>query len=68
MCDPVLVHEMHTIYQFAIVCVVFFWENVVKQTRAKTIEIQQELPGLVPACELLSDVAQGAVKGTREIM
>jgi len=68
MCDPVLVHETHTIYQFAIVCVVFFWEDVVKQTRAKTIEIQQELPGLVPTCELLSNVARGAVEGTREIM
>jgi len=63
--DSVLVHEMHTIYQFAIVHVVFFWEDVVKKTRAKTIEIQQELPGLVPACELLSDVARGAVEGTR---
>jgi hypothetical protein len=63
--DPVLVHETHTIYQFAIVRVVFFWEETVKKTRAKTIEIQQELPGLVPAYELLSDVARGAVKGTR---
>jgi len=66
--DPVLVHEMHAVYQFAIVYVVFFWEDVVKQTRAKTIEIQQELLGLVPACELLSDVVRGAVEGTREIM
>jgi len=48
---------MHAIYQFAIVHVVFFWEDVVKKTRAKTIEIQQELPGLVPTYELLCDVA-----------
>ena len=42
--------------------------DIVKQARAKTIEIQQELLGLIPACELLSDVAQGVVEGTREIM
>jgi hypothetical protein len=42
--------------------------DIVKQARAKTIEIQQELLGLVPACELLSDVARGVVEGTREIM
>jgi hypothetical protein len=64
----VLVHKTHAIYQFAIVRVVFFWEDVVKKTRAKTIEIQQELPGLVPACELLCDVAWGSVERAREIM
>jgi hypothetical protein len=63
----VLVHETHTIHHFAVVCVIFVGEDIVEQSRAKTIEIQQELPGLVPACEL-SDVARGAVEGTREIM
>jgi hypothetical protein len=68
MCDPVLVHEMHTVHHFAVVCIIFVGEDVVKQARAKTIQIEQELPGLVPTCEILSNVAQGAVEGTREIM
>jgi len=49
MHDPVLVHKMHAIDHFAVICVIDSWEDIAEQSRAKTIEIKQEFPGLVPA-------------------
>jgi len=64
----VLVHKPHPEDKFAIVLVIPIWKDAIQQARTQSIEIQEELPGFVTACEFLSDVTWRTFKGTGEIV
>jgi hypothetical protein len=58
----VLVHQAHPIDEFTVVRIIWIGKDAVKERGTKAIEIEEELPGLVPAGEFLRNITRGAIK------
>jgi hypothetical protein len=63
-----LIHEAHSKDELAIVGIIDIGEDAQKEARSESIQVLKELPSLVPASQLLRDVARRAIKRTWEIV